>query len=451
MDYTKTRPQPHVFRTGTLFLPGSAHNTLGQSAWPPWIVGAGAQGANTVDITDATSPILIGRDPSCSIVLADPEVSAIHAEIRAEPHGVLLRDLGSKNGTIVGGVRVREGNLMAACTVQIGSTLLRFEPRPREQVEIAEEERLGALRGRAPSMRHLFRRIRRIAPTNLSVLITGETGTGKELVARALHDHSLRSQGPFVVVDCASIPPTLAESELFGHKKGAFTGADKETDGAFHEADGGTLFLDEIGELPVDIQPKLLRALEEKTIKRVGVSKYDIVDVRIVAATLRNLGDRTNTGNFRSDLFFRIAHVQLYLPPLRERRADIPVLVQGICERIGKPERAAEMIQLVSARFAQHEWPGNVRELVNFVALAAELPPDDAEAASFWPPAAEADPVPSVSAFGKTKREATAAFEKEYFVRLAAESAGIVSEMARRSGLERHHVRRYLRKYGISV
>jgi hypothetical protein len=216
-------------------------------------------------------PILVGRDPSCPLALDDREVSALHCELRAEGPGVLLRDLGSKNGTFVGGLRVREAHLTEACALQVGGARLSFEPQGgRERVDVGFEEGFGRLVGSAPRMRHLFRLLREVAPTELSVLVTGETGTGKELVAQALHEESARAAGPFVVVDCGSIPGPLAESLLFGHEKGAFTGATERKGGAFHDAHRGTIFLDELGELPLELQPKLLRALAERKVKRVG-------------------------------------------------------------------------------------------------------------------------------------------------------------------------------------
>jgi DNA-binding NtrC family response regulator len=425
-DETKRR-EAQAIRTGTLQLPG----------------------ARLVEIAAAHPRILIGRDPSCDVVLDDLEASAIHAEIRAEPDGVLLRDLGSKNGTIVGGARLREGALVAACTLQIGSTVLRFEPGPRDQLEISREEHLDGLWGRSSRMRRLFNQICEIAPTERSVLVTGETGTGKELVSRALHDHSRRAKGPFAVVDCASLAPTLIESELFGHEKGAFTGALARTDGSFREAEGGTLFLDEIGELPMDGQRVLLRALAEKKVRRVGSTKYDDVNVRVVAATHQDLGRLTNAGRFREDLFFRIAQIKIELVPLRERRDDIPLLIRAACERIGKSERADEMIKLVTGRFEQHEWPGNVRELFGFVCAAAELPPGAETLDEMLSAVKDPGPISSTGDFGRSRRELIAAFERDYFVRLEKDTSGNVSEMARRSGLERHHVRRYLKRYAI--
>jgi DNA-binding NtrC family response regulator len=280
-------------------------------------------------------------------------------------------------------------------------------------------------------------------------LITGETGTGKELVAQAVHEHSNRSGGPFIVVDCASIPGPLAESLLFGHERGAFTGATERRSGAFHDAHRGTIFLDELGELPPELQPKLLRALSERKVKRVGASSYESVDVRVLAATRRDLGRSMNTGRFRSDLFFRIAQVRIELPPLRERREDVALLVQRVCERIGRAERAADVIELIASTLAQHDFPGNVRELVNVASVAASLPPGAEAVAAVLPLEGGGDVAPPMSAFTEAKRTAVSAFEQRYFSDLVRATDGNVSEMARRAGMERHHVRAFLKKYGL--
>src|SRR5262245_31437479 len=222
-------------------------------------------------------------------------------------------------------------------------------------------------------MRRVFSVLERVADTPLSVLVLGETGCGKEGVARAIHDASSRKGKPFVVVDCGSIPSTLAESILFGHEKGAFTGANERRKGALAEADGGTLFLDELGELPVELQPKLLRALSERQVKRVGGSSFESIDVRVLAATRRDLATEMNAGRFRSDLYFRIAQIRIELPALRERLADLSLLVEDICARVGKPEHSATVIAWIERRMAAHDWPGNVRELVNVASVAATL------------------------------------------------------------------------------
>jgi DNA-binding NtrC family response regulator len=395
------------------------------------------------------SPVVVGRDPSCAVVLEDREVSATHCELRAEGPGVLLRDLGSRNGTFVGSVRMREGILTAACSIQVGALVLGFEPLDKERVDVGFDESFGPLVGASPRMRHLFRLLREVSPTDLSILITGETGTGKELVAQAVHEHSSRSGGPFIVVDCASIPGALAESFLFGHERGAFTGATERRNGAFHDAHRGTIFLDELGELPPELQPKLLRALAERKVKRVGANAYDAVDARVIAATRRDLGRSMNSGRFRSDLFFRIAQMRIELPPLRERREDIPLLVQRVCERMGRPERAAEVVDLITTTLAQHDFPGNVRELVNVASVAASLPPGAEAIAAVLPLEGGGDVVAPTSAFGEAKRSAVAAFEQRYFGDLVRATGGNVSEMARRAGMERHHVRMFLKKYAL--
>jgi DNA-binding NtrC family response regulator len=304
-------------------------------------------------------------------------------------------------------------------------------------------------------MRRVFGILEKIAPTPLSVLILGETGTGKELVAKAIHDESPRKGGPFIVVDCGSIPPTLAESILFGHEKGAFTGANERRKGALAEADGGTLFLDELGELPLELQPKLLRALAEKQVKRVGGSSFDPIDVRVLAATRRDLGSEMNAGRFRSDLFFRIAQVRVELPPLRERLSDLPLLVEEVCKRVAKPEHAPAVLAWIEQRMASHDWPGNVRELVNVSSVAATLADTPGAIDDVLTLAKDDSPIEAArtgipaTAFSEAKRASIAAFEREYFSTLAKRAKGNVSEMARQSGMERHHVRAYLRKYGI--
>ncbi|MEJ7730721.1 MAG: sigma-54 dependent transcriptional regulator, partial [Polyangiaceae bacterium] len=300
-------------------------------------------------------------------------------------------------------------------------------------------------------MRHLFRMLLEVSPTDLSILITGETGTGKELVAQAVHEASSRKTGPFVVVDCASIPGPLAESLLFGHEKGAYTGAVDRRTGAFHDAHKGTIFLDELGELPVEIQPKLLRALSEKKVKRVGANIYDTVDVRVIAATRRDLGRSMNAGRFRSDLFFRIAQMRIELPSLRDRREDIALLATHVCQRIDKGERTADVLELLTKTLSNHDWPGNVRELVNVASVAASLPPGAESVASLLPLEGGGDVVAAASPFGEAKREAVSSFEQRYFAELVRATNGNVSEMARRSGMERHHVRSFLKKYGLTA
>ncbi|MEO8801483.1 MAG: sigma 54-interacting transcriptional regulator [Polyangiaceae bacterium] len=403
----------------------------------------------TVDV----DPVVVGRDPGARIVLVDPEVSSLHCELRAVSEGILVKDLGSTNGTFVGTLRIQEAAVTTPTEITVGSTKLVLEPTAKKKVDVGFSDAFGPLVGSSPKMRRVFSVLEKVAATPLSVLILGETGTGKELVARALHDASNRRDKPFVVVDCGSIPPTLAESLLFGHEKGSFTGATERRKGALAEADGGTLFLDELGELPIDLQPKLLRALAEKQVKRVGGSAFEPIDVRVLAATRRDLGAEMNAGRFRSDLFFRIAQVRVELPALRERLADLPLLVEDICAKVGKAEHAAAVVSWIEQRMASHDWPGNVRELVNVASVAATLADqpgaiDDVLTLTRDPVDAPRGSGPA-TAFTEAKRAAVAVFERDYFTSLTKRSQGNVSEMARQSGMERHHVRAYLRKHNI--
>lgn len=435
-----------------------------------WFVRGGTVTDGTGKAHDVSvDPLVVGREEGAQIRLEDPEVSAAHCEVRAAGEGVLVRDLGSTNGTFVGSVRIHEAVLTAPAELVIGRSRLRVEPASKQRVDVGFTDRFGPLVGASPKMRRVFGVLEKISATPLSVLILGETGTGKEVVAKAIHEASPRKGKPFVVVDCGSIPATLAESILFGHEKGAFTGATERKKGALAEADGGTLFLDELGELPIDLQPKLLRALAERQVKRVGGTAFEGMDVRVLAATRRDLHAEMNAGRFRSDLFFRIAQVKVELPSLRERLSDVPLIVEDVCNRLAVPQHGATVLRWLEQRMSAHDWPGNVRELVNVAQVAATLAetPDaiddvltltrdgdgGAPLADLRPPTASGSMAPGADLeslpFGDAKRGAVAQFEKDYFVSLARRAKGNVSEMARQAGMERHHVRAYLRKYGV--
>jgi transcriptional regulator with AAA-type ATPase domain len=267
--------------------------------------------------------ITIGAMEDNDLVIRDETVSRYHCKIVQEDTGYVLVDLRSTNGTFVNKVRIREAYLRPGCTMAVGQQQLKFNAR-EEQVEIvpSDADRCGSLIGRNARMREIYAIIEKISPTNTTVVIEGETGTGKEVVAQSIHDLSPRVKGPLIIFDCGAVPPNLIESELFGHEKGSFTGAVMTRQGLFELADGGTLFLDELGELPLDLQPKLLRA-----VRRVGASKSIKVDVRIIAATNRNLETEVREGRFRQDLFYRLSVVRLHLPALRQRPDDIPLLI----------------------------------------------------------------------------------------------------------------------------
>jgi transcriptional regulator with PAS, ATPase and Fis domain len=314
--------------------------------------------------------VRIGTSPANDVVLADPHASRFHCEIRLTDDGYLLRDLGSTNGTRVGELEVREAVLRPGATIEVGETRLRFladEGRP-EEIAASPAERFGNVAGKSVRMREVFGVLEKIAPTELTVLLSGETGTGKDVTARAIHEKSTRGSGPFVVFDCAAVAPTLIESELFGHVRGAFTGATADTQGAFERASGGTLLLDEIGELALELQPKLLRALEQRTVRPVGGGKEVPIDVRIIAATHRHLERAVKEGTWRQDLFFRLSVVTIELPPLRQRLEDLAPLVASLLEPRGM-KAAPELLHV----FARYDWPGNVRELRNVIETAAAL------------------------------------------------------------------------------
>jgi transcriptional regulator with AAA-type ATPase domain len=251
--------------------------------------------------------LLVGTAPGNDLVLADPTVSRQHIAVASGPRGFTLADLGSSNGTTVSGVRVERAFLKSGCAIGLGHSALRFEVESDPlRAPLSATDRFGRLLGRSSAMRRIFAVLPRLAASDATVLLEGETGTGKSLLADAIHQESARRSGPFVVVDCGAIAPSLIESELFGHERGAFTGATGTRVGAFESARGGTIFLDEVGELPLELQPKLLRALEDRVVKRVGGSEPIKLDVRVVAATHRDLKREVNRGTFRADLFYRL-------------------------------------------------------------------------------------------------------------------------------------------------
>ena len=279
--------------------------------------------------------VTVGTLPENDLVLTDPTVSRSHAVIEEKAGGYVLRDLNSTNGTFLDGVRIREGYLAAGSLIRLGQTEMTFSPL-EERIEAVQSssDRFGELIGASTPMREVFGILERVAPTDITVLIQGETGTGKELAARAIHDHSRVTEGPFVVFDCGAVASNLIESELFGHEKGAFTDAVKSRQGAIELADGGTLFLDEIGELTPALQPKLLRALDQQEVKRVGADQAVKVNVRVVAATNRDLEKEVKAGRFREDLFYRLSVVTVSLLPLRKHKEDIEPIAEHLLTRI---------------------------------------------------------------------------------------------------------------------
>ncbi len=423
-----------------------------------------------LDDTFESARITLGSAPRNDLVFDDPAISRVHAEIEVDANGYLLTDLDSKNGVFVNGIRIRQAYLEDGAKFRLGNTTLRFElTEESTEVHFSGRERFGNLLGTSRQMREIFSMLERVSPTDASVLIEGESGTGKELAARAIHDYSERADGPFIVLDCSAIPSDLIESELFGHVKGAFTGATGSRKGAFEAAEGGTLFLDELGELSMDLQPKLLRALENERIKPIGSNEEVETDVRIVAATNRNLQHEIREGNFREDLFYRFAVIRVQLPPLRERPEDIPLLVEHFLEdaneRTGRDD--VDVSYKTMEKLKRHRWPGNVRELKNFVERAVLLTQGDnietrflsagdPESASA-PQALEESTLPMVETalqedipFKDAKNRLVEEFEKEYWSRLLERTGGNVSKAARIAGVHRKSVEYILKKLDLS-
>ncbi|MBP8807871.1 MAG: sigma 54-dependent Fis family transcriptional regulator [Kofleriaceae bacterium] len=394
--------------------------------------------------------LVIGSDDRAELVLTDPAVSRFHCELRVDGGVVRIRDLGSRNGTVVDGVTVVEAVLHAGAVVTVGRTRIRFAPDGEHlAVPLSPHPGFGRMAGASPAMRAVYALLERAAPTEATILLTGETGTGKEAAAESIHAASPRADGPLVVVDCGAIPPTLLEAELFGHDKGAFTGAVSARAGAFEAARGGTIFLDEIGELSLDLQPKLLRALERREVKRVGADHYHPVDVRVLAATHRDLRAEVNGKRFRADLYYRLAVVEVTLPPLRERADDLPALVARLVADLPPSTRAELTAPGFVAELARHRWPGNVRELRNYLERCAAL-----GAALAPPPAAPAptEAGPAVDASGplrEARERATASFERAYLTDLLRRHGDNLTAAARAAAIDRAHLYRLLWKHGL--
>jgi len=402
----------------------------------------------------------IGSHPSNDLAIGDPTVSRFHCEVRATPDGARLVDLQSSNGTVVDGLRITDAWLRDGSQIVVGATTLGFRVGNESfRLDLSQSDRFGELVGHSAAMRSVFSMLERCAKSDVTVLVEGETGTGKEGAAAGIHEHSRRADGPFVIVDCASIPENLIESELFGHEKGSFTGAISTRKGAFEEANGGTIFLDEIGELPPDLQPKLLRVLEQRTVRRVGSTHRIPIDVRVVAATNRDLRAEVNDGHFRSDLYFRLAVIRVTLPPLRARADDLPVLVRALLERLGASPEQLERFGSKSflKRIQYGSWPGNIRELRNYLerclVLDAEMPLTS-DVGGTWSGAEAKDDASSgvrVDAslpYQEARKRALSEFERRYLEALL-ERHEQVSQAADAAGLHRVYLHRLLRRHGV--
>jgi two-component system, NtrC family, response regulator GlrR len=398
----------------------------------------------------------IGSHPLNDLVIDDPTVSRFHCEVRITPRGMLVADQDSRNGTFVDGVLVREAFLRGGSSLRLGRSVLRLElGLERNKLLLSEAGRFGTLVGSSVPMRHAFALLERAAAADVTVLLEGETGTGKGAAAESIHAASARADGPFLVIDCGAIPANLLESELFGHEKGAFTGAEATRLGAFEEADGGTIFLDEIGELPLDLQPKLLRVLESRKIRRVGANEERRVDVRVVAATNRDLRAEVNEGRFRPDLYYRLAVVKIRLPPLRERPEDVRELAETVLTSLRATPEQLEALRdggaLASIEAAR--WPGNVRQLRNYLErwlVFRDLVPEELEAAGAAPaaePADRSEPARADLPYAEARRRAITEFERRYVEALLSRHGGKVAQAAEAAGMDRVYLYRLLRKH----
>ncbi|NOJ53097.1 sigma 54-dependent Fis family transcriptional regulator [Myxococcus xanthus] len=402
-----------------------------------------------------------GAHPGNDLVLVeDRTASRHHFEIQFTERGYLLVDLGSTNGTFLDGRRIERAYLSPGSQIRAGSSVLTFAPLDEEvTIEPDREGELCGMVGQSMKMRQIFGLIKKIAPMGVSVIIQGETGTGKELVARAIHELSGRTKGPMEVLDCGAIPPNLIESELFGHEKGAFTGAVSSRPGAFERAHGGTIFLDELGELRLDLQPKLLRVLENHEVRRVGGNDVIEVDCRVIAATNRDLMKEIQVGGFREDLYFRLSVITIQLPPLRQRRDDIPLILKRaladpeVVGKHGKKRFSAESLGLLMS----YSWPGNVRELMNVLSHVLTFSEGEEIQPAHLPPRVRGQvregPLPFNEhlSFKNAKEQLLENFEREYITSVLTRCEGNLSRAARESGLHRKSIERLVKKYQLDT
>jgi DNA-binding NtrC family response regulator len=444
-----------LIRGGTEANPVPATQT---TAVPKLVAVSGPVAGRAFAVTRATSTV--GRHPTNDFVVDDPRVSGAHLELTRNGARVRVRDLESLNGTWLGKNRVVDLELAQGSELTIGDSVLRLETDDNvAPAATAERETFGQLVGRSPVMRELFATLERIAPKELGVLVQGETGTGKEEVARAIHASSPRANGPFVVVDATALPASLAESLLFGHEKGAFPGAHDAQVGFFEAAKGGTVFLDEVGELSPALQSQILRALERREVIRAGSHTPVPIDVRVLSASSRDLRNAIDKGRFREELYFRLAQVRVFLAPLRQRLEDLPLLCAKLLARGGTETMIdVEALDHLSAM----PWPGNVRELSNVLLRAAAMAQDGVirradvagEGEGFRGTPEERTPLDLSGTFGDAKERAIDKFEKAYLALLMKRCQGNLSAAARQADVARHHLRDLLKKrglYGVSL
>ncbi len=419
--------------------------------------------------------VRIGSHPTNEVVLDDPMVSRFHCRLTHDRGTWRLNDTGSLNGTRVGGMVVRDADLaMPESVLEIGDSILRVhELIATKKIPILDVPNFGSLYGTSNVMRRLFAILERVAQSESNVLIEGESGTGKELIATEIVKRGPRAEKPFVVLDCSAMAPNLLEGTLFGHARGAFTGADRDRAGIFEAASGGTVFLDEIGELPLEMQPKLLRVLEAGEITRLGETSRRAVNVRVLAATNRRLENEMNAGRFREDLYFRLSVIVLRAPPLRERSGDFAVLVPALLESLGMSRYAQLFPVSVIEDMERYDWPGNVRELRNYLerAVVMQTPqpltplvatrsaspegPESVDSTHADPSTGDASsgrpPVDIEVTFSTAKERVVAAFERAYAAAVLRWADGNVSRAARKGGVDRMTMHRLITRYDLRL
>ncbi len=421
-----------------------------------WVLGGDAP---VLEVALPAVGVVIGADVGADVVLTgDDSVSSKHCTVVPAETGFKVTDLESSNGTFVDGVRLTSALVPFGATLRLGRSLVQLMP-AEEIAEIppSQATSFGELLGTSAAMRSIYALLERASPTDASVLLSGESGTGKELAARSIHCGSDRKDGPFVVFDCGAASENLTDSALFGHSKGAFTGAVADRRGAFASADGGTLFLDEIGDLPLALQPKLLRLLEAGEVTPLGKETSERYDVRVIAASHRDLYADVATGTFRGDLYYRLAVVEIELPPLRARLADLPILVTTF---LGATDQ--DVLTLPGAlanleRLHRYSWPGNVRELRNVIGRAKALAPKDAPFGEMpillrkggQTNAPSSAAVTAERPFHEVKAEVLAEFERAYLKDLVSRADGNISAAARIAGVERKHLYKLLERAGL--
>jgi DNA-binding NtrC family response regulator len=397
--------------------------------------------------------LLVGKDASCDLVLEDVTVSRQHLEIERVGDRFVIRDLESTNGTSVNGTRIREAFLAPGSTIMAGNAELRFQPiYESAAIDTQDCEEFGGLLAASPAMKSIMGLLRRASKMNTTVLLRGETGVGKSALARAMHSEGPRGRGPFVVFDCGSVPPTLIESELFGAEKGAFTGAVQSRPGACEQAQGGTLFLDEIEELPLELQPKLLRVIEEKEVRRLGATRPIDLDLHIIAASKIDLPTAVGEGRFRADLYYRIAVLDVEVPALRERSEDLPLLCDHFLKETQDTHTWDRLTPTLREQFERYSWPGNLRELRNVLERLQCIGEEGT-------PVGETGVIVSAGSkplsldwnrpFKEAKEDLVDTFEREYLKRLLERSGGRIAPAAREAGLNRKYFYDLLRKHGL--